>query len=221
VTEKTKARRKKQKPTDPWTLQEAVFWIATGDPTPRTIPHYVDFEEEQAERALYRGLRGGILKGFGRASERYGAAAVPQARIEIPAEHWNPCEIFWSSSTLFHSQFEYRDVVISRSELVRKRNELETAWPREWDSPTEQGRRGRKPEYDRESFLRLAFWHFVERGVPANQAEVVKELGPILDLAWEGSSTTPSETWLKEHAKKLFQARETYQKIKRRLSLDD
>lgn len=209
---------KKKQPSDPWTLSEAVSWIATGDPTPRRYSQWDADKFDQAAETIYRALRGGVVKACGRICPHSQIAFPESERHQIPSEHWNPEDMLWFTNQLKMPEFTYTDIVISRKELITNDEDLEARWPEEERGEPGKRRVGRQREYDREAFWRLVCWHFQAHGVPKSQGEFVKQIGPILDLAWENLPQQPAETWLKARARELDQSRSIYEKANKKLA---
>lgn len=207
---------KKQRPSDPWTLCEAVYWIVTGDPTPDSVKHLIDRSFDQAAQTLYRALRGGVLIAYGRVGPRSQPSYLQGERLQIPPEHWRPDSMHWWSNELQEPEFVYTDITISKGTLIKNVDHLGARWPEKEHGEARKRKAGRQREYDREAFWRLAFWHFLDHSAPKNQNQFVNEIYLVLDLAWEDLPERPADTWLKARASELFKSRSIYDRVKKR-----
>ena len=121
--------------------------------------------------------------------------------------------MFWSINQLNTPKFEYTDIVISKNDLIRNVEILDARWPETHIGEMARSKVGRPREYDYEEFWRLVCWHLQEYGILENQGEFVKQMGPILDIAWQNLDQQPADTWLKERARELFETREIYKQV--------
>jgi hypothetical protein len=209
---------KKQRPSNPWTLCEAVYWIVTGDPTPDSVKHLIDNSFDQAAHTLYRALRGGVLKAYGRVSPRSQPRFSQGESLQILPEHWRPDKMQWWNDELETPEFVYTNITISKGTLVKNVDHLRAHWPEKEHGEARKRKAGRQREYDREAFWRLAFWHSLDHGAPKNQYQFAEEIALILDLAWEDLPERPADTWLKERASELFASRSIYERVIKRLN---
>jgi hypothetical protein len=147
-------------------------------------------------------------------------------RTPIPREFWWRQGVQWGEGVAKSIDCEYADIVLERQKVLE-------VWPLPNDAETinavtsestvdggEQARPGRRRIYREVEFLALCVCEANTNGLPGTQAEFVKSMEELLSVVW-GENRTPSETWLKEKVRPIYDQRARYEEGRQLLAGKD
>lgn len=163
------------------------------------------------------------------------ASKIPQHKDHwVPASTWGARKFDFRSGEFESSaiELEYRSARISMKEARQ-------LWPKIFDDsdkvapsikttsasatptdatgpnrPSPASSAGRKRKYDEVDFLILCAWEASANELPDKQSVLMRRMDELLQVIW-GENQTPGETWLKEHIRRLYAARDRYESGRR------